>query len=57
MATVVLDRNALVSQQPSLAVQSAAILDQRAVGADQAMTGHNDADRIGAIGVADRAQG
>src|SRR4030081_3252612 len=43
-------------QQPALALEPAAILDQRAAGADQAMTGHDDAERIGAIGMADRAR-
>ena len=36
-----LDAHALVLQQPALALQPAAILHQRAVGADQAVTGHD----------------
>src|SRR5262249_55930861 len=42
-------------QQPALALKSAAIFYQRSVGADQAMAGDHDADRICAIGVTDRA--
>src|ERR1700675_481224 len=50
-----LKHHAFVLQQPALSLQPAAIFDPRAVGADQAMTGDHYADRIGAIGVADRA--
>ena len=46
--------HALVREQPSLARKPAAIFDQRTVGADQAMTGHDDAERVRAIGVAER---
>src|SRR5450755_4992447 len=42
-------------QQPPLPVQSAAIFDQRTVGPDQAMTGHDDAKRVGAVGMPDGA--
>ena len=45
--------HALVLQQPALAFQPAAVLHQRAAGADQAVTRQHDANRIGAIGVAD----
>src|SRR5438132_14215714 len=33
--------NALMSKQPAFALEPAAIFDERAVGADQAVTGHN----------------
>src|SRR5215216_2846636 len=52
-----LDRHALVLQQPALAPQPAAVFYQRAVGADQAVTGHDHADRIRAVSVADGANG
>src|SRR5436190_8646123 len=52
-----IQRDALVPEQPALALQPAAIFDQRAVGADQAVTGHDDTDRIGAVGMADRTHG
>ena len=48
---------ALVLQQPALPRESAAIFDQRTVGADQAMTGQHHADRVRAIGVTDGANG
>ena len=38
--------HAFVLQQPALALQSAAVLDQRTIGADQAMAGQDDAERI-----------
>ena len=53
--STLLELDALVPQQPPLALEPAAISDQRTIGADQAMAGHDNADRIGAIGVADRA--
>ena len=49
------EHHALMRQQPALALEAAAIFDQRTAGADQAMTGQDDAERIGAIGMADRA--
>src|SRR6266702_5921111 len=51
------EHHALMLEQPALALQTAAIFDPRAVGADQAMAGHHDADRVAAVGVADRAHG
>src|SRR5712672_2444450 len=47
--------HALMREQPSLALKPAAIFDQRAVGADQAMARHDDAERIRAVGMAERA--
>jgi hypothetical protein len=35
------DRHALMREQPSFAVQAAAIAGERAVGTDDAMTGHD----------------
>src|SRR5262249_31584707 len=46
---------ALVLEQPSLALDPAAIARERAIGADDAMAWDHEADRIGAVGVADRA--
>ena len=48
---------ALVFQQPLLALQPTAILHQRAIGADQAVAGHHDADRVGAVGGTHGADG
>src|SRR4051812_29080773 len=42
------EREAFVLQQPALAIETAAIAGERAVGADDTMTGHHDADWIGA---------
>src|ERR1700733_4092508 len=50
-----LKRHAFMREQPSLAFKAAAIFDQRAVGADQAMAGQHNADRVGTVGMADRA--
>src|SRR5579872_5184072 len=47
--------SALVVEQPALARQAAAIAGQGAVRADHPMAGHDDGDRIGAVGEADRA--
>ena len=44
-----------MAEQPTLAVEAAAKTGERVIGADHAMTGHNDGDRIGAIGKADGA--
>ena len=41
--------HALVLQQPALALQPAAVFDQRTVGADQAVAGHDDAIGIGPL--------
>src|SRR5262245_24431876 len=43
---------AFVGEQPSLALDAAAVAGERAVGADDAVAGHNDADGIVAIGMA-----
>ena len=37
-------------QQPLLAMQAAAVFGERAIRPDQAVAGHHDADRIGAVG-------
>ena len=47
--------DAFVHQQPTLPLQSAAIAGERRIGADDAVTGHDDRDRVGAIGQAHRA--
>src|SRR5262245_55829079 len=47
--------DALVPQEPALSFQPAAVFHQRAAGADQAVAGQDDADRVGAVGVADGA--
>src|SRR3954470_10261738 len=47
----------LVVEQPLLAPQLAAVADQRAVGADDAVARHEDRDLIGAIGPGDGADG
>src|SRR5262245_57888955 len=41
--------DAFVAEQPPLAVESAAVARQRPVGADDAMAGHDDGDRIRAV--------
>src|SRR4051794_38749326 len=41
-------------QQPSFALEAAAVAGQRTVGPDEAMTWNHDADRVGAIREADR---
>src|SRR5205823_3143953 len=46
-----------MSQQPALALDAAAIAGQRAVAADDAVAGDDDADGIVAIGMADGAHG
>src|SRR6185437_858025 len=46
---------ALMRQEPALALDAAAIAGERAAGADDTMTGYDDADGIGAIGEADGA--
>ena len=46
-----------VIEQPALAVQPAAVAGERAVGADQAMAGHDDADGVGAVREPDGAHG
>src|SRR5689334_2164078 len=56
-AVLSLQRHALVLQQPTLALEPAAILYQRTIGPDQAMAGHDDADRVGAVGMTDGAHG
>ena len=43
----------LMPQQPALAFDTAAIAGECAIGADQAMAGHNDAQGVRSIGVAD----
>src|SRR6478609_1751167 len=45
-------QGAFMLQKPLLARQAAAIAGQRSVGADHAMAGHDDADRVLAIGEA-----
>src|SRR5437016_7854579 len=47
----------LVIQQPALSLQSAAVADQRARGADHAVAGDENRDVISAIGGADGAAG
>src|SRR6185436_14242985 len=42
--------DALMSQEPSLTVEAAAVAGQRAVRADDAVTGDDDRDRVGAVG-------
>src|SRR5690242_19875320 len=44
---------AFMRQEPTLAFDAAAIAGERAVGADHAMAGHDDADGVGAVGKAD----
>src|ERR1700753_784454 len=46
----------LVFQQLALERQAAAIARETAIGADHPVTGHDQGDRIGAIGLADRAR-
>lgn len=48
---------ALVGEEPALAVDAAAVAGEGAVGADDAMAGDDDADRIRAIREADGADG
>src|SRR5262245_50882664 len=48
---------ALVLEQPALALETAAEAGERSVGADHAMTRHDDADRIRAVRVPDGADG
>src|SRR3954466_7891390 len=45
----------LVGEQPALALDAAAVADQLAVGANHPVAGDHDADRVRAIGQADRA--
>ena len=46
-----------MGQQPALALDAAAIAGERAIGADDAMAGDDDADGIVAIGMADGTHG
>ena len=48
---------ALVGEQPLFAMEAAAVAGERAVGADDAMAGHDDADGIGTIRETDGADG
>ena len=48
---------ALVGEQPLFAMEAAAVAGERAVGADDAMAGHDDADRVRSVGKADGADG
>src|SRR6478609_3945270 len=48
-------RAAFVGEQPGLGLDATAEAGQRAVGADDAMAGHDDADRVLAVGSADGA--
>src|SRR5271154_2505581 len=47
----------LMREQPPLAFQAAPESGERTVGADDTMTGHDDADRISAVRQSDRARG
>src|SRR5438270_55904 len=40
-------------EQPALALDPATIVDQRTIGADQAMAGNHDAERVRTVGMAD----
>jgi protease PrsW len=51
------ERCPLESQQPLLAIEAAAVAGQRPVGADHAVTGHDDRDRIAAVGETHGARG
>src|SRR5258708_36848244 len=53
----VVERRAFVAQQPALALQAAAEAGEGAVGADDAVAGDDDRDRVGAVGQPDRAHG
>src|SRR5215469_9300913 len=44
-------------QQPALALEAAAIARKRSVGPDHAVTGHDNADRVGAVRKPDSAHG
>src|SRR5580704_567625 len=46
---------AFVVEQPAFALDPAAVAGERAVGADDSMTGDDDANRIGAVGQAHRS--
>ena len=50
-------RRAFMREQPTLAMQAAAITGEALVRADDAMAGQDDRDRIGAVGGADGAHG
>src|ERR1700681_4659041 len=45
----------LVIEQPFLAPQSAAVTAERAIGANDAMTGDDNANHVGPVGTSDRA--
>src|SRR5262245_9394602 len=47
----------LMIEQPALAIEPAAVAGQRAVGADHAMAGNDNGNRISPIGGADRPAG
>src|SRR6266566_8977642 len=49
------DRFPLVIEQPFLTPQSATVTAQRAIRADDAMTGDDDANHVGAVGTTNRA--
>src|SRR5438094_4447592 len=51
----VADRNAFMAQEPGLAVKAAAIADERAVGADHAVTGYDDGNGVMVVGKTDGA--
>src|SRR5262245_47780315 len=50
-------RDAFMGEQPPLPVEAAAVSRELSVGSDDAMTGDDDGDRVGAVGRADRADG
>src|SRR5579862_7299476 len=47
----------LVVKQPAFTLDASAITGKRSVGTDDAMAGHHHADRVGAVGKADRTDG
>ena len=53
-ASTSVNGDALMAQQPTLALDAAAVAGERAVGADHPMAGHDQADRVGAVGQAHR---
>src|ERR1700730_14270369 len=53
----VAESRALVVEQPSFALDAAAVAGERAIGADHAMTRHHHADGIGPVGKADGPNG
>src|SRR6185436_20651012 len=48
------EADTFVFEQPALAFESSAVAGERTVGADEAMAGNHDADRVGAVSEADR---